>query len=532
MENPTNEEIVPRDATGEEIESLVHEPDKIPITAWLLTFTGAVAQLARYGVVVTWQNYLQNPRGNALLPGALGLGQSTATIIQNAFLFFEYITPFLFAFISDGYLGRYKTMLISLALLAVGYVVLLATSTPSALSHGAGVGGIAATIILVGLGQAGISAVMYPLIGDQIPESTPKVKRRGSQLVVTDRKLTIQYVFNGYYWMVNIAALSSIATTLVEKHVDFWAAYLLATGIFLLGIIPVLVWSRHIVKPLPDGFRLSAADPEFQRLNKHRTVEWSTDFVGELQRGLKGCRVIVCFVIFWLCYNQTTNNLVSQAGQTEQKGISNDTIQSLNPIACIILGPLIQGVIFPFLRRRKVPLGPIVRMTVAFFFIAAGIGYAAGVQKLIYSRGPCFQYPLECPAANDGQHDGSLRPNEVNIWIQTPVHFLLAAGEILGLVALNEYTYSEAPANAKSMVQAIQQLAAAIGSALGLALGPVSKNPDLVILFASLAGTMALSGTIFWASFRKLDKDYEAKENAGEDTAAIVVSLQNEKETC
>jgi hypothetical protein len=35
----TNEEILPRDATGGEIESLVHEPDKIPITAWLLTFT-------------------------------------------------------------------------------------------------------------------------------------------------------------------------------------------------------------------------------------------------------------------------------------------------------------------------------------------------------------------------------------------------------------------------------------------------------------------------------------------------------------
>ncbi|KAI8946014.1 MFS general substrate transporter [Xylaria longipes] len=550
MENSKDEEILPRDATREEIESLIHEPDVIPITAWLLTFTGAVAQLARYGVAVTWQNYLQNPRGNELLPGALGLGQSTATIIQNAFLFFEYITPLFFAFLSDGYLGRHKTMLISLALLVVGYIVLLATSTPNALSHGAGVGGFAVTAILVGAGQAGISTVMYPLIGDQIPETSSKVKRKkGGQLVVTDRKLTIQYVFHGYYWMVNIAPLSSIATTLVEKHVDFWAAYLLATSIFLLGIIPVLLWSGHLIKPLPDdnalshtgqvlliacrsGFRLSAADPEFQRLHRHRTVEWSADFISELRRGLKGCRVIICFIFFWLCYNQTTNNLISQAGQTEQKGISNDTIQSLNPIACIILGPLIQSIIFPFLRRRKVSLGPIVRMTVAFFFIAAGIAYASGLQQLIYSRGPCFEYPLECPEAKNGEHNGSLRPNEVNIWVQTPVHFLLATGEILGLVALNEYTYSEAPSNAKAMVQAIQQLAAAIGSALGLALGPVSKNPDLVILYASLAGTMAISGAIFWVSFRKLDVDYEAENNAVENTSASNVSVQDGKETC
>lgn len=358
--------------------------------------------------------------------------------------------------------------------------------------------------------------------------------------------------------MVNIAALSSIATTLVEKHVDFWVAYLLAVGLFVLGIIPVLLWSRHlcmycdpfqidccadleIVKPVPDdkalsqtgevlliacksGFRLSAADPEYQRLHRNRTVDWSPNFISELRRGLKGCRLIICFIFFWLCYNQTTNNLISQAGQTEQKGISNDTVQSLNPIFCIILGPLIQSVIFPFLRRRNLPLGPIVRITVAFFFIAAGIAYASGLQQLIYSRGPCFKYPLECPAAMRGQHSGSLRPNEVNIWVQTPIHFLLAVGEILGLVALNEYTYSEAPSNAKAMVQAIQQLAAAIGSAFGLALGPVSKNPYLVILYASLAGTMAFSGVIFWVLFRKLDAQYEARKNVAEDDSTGDIS--------
>lgn len=101
----------------------------------------------------------------------------------------------------------------------VGYVILLATSIPSALSHVAGIGGFAVAVILVGSGQAGLSAVMYPLIGklicvsssraarsdldagDQVPETAPKVKRKtDGQLVVTDRKLTIQFLFNGYYW--------------------------------------------------------------------------------------------------------------------------------------------------------------------------------------------------------------------------------------------------------------------------------------------------------------------------------------------
>jgi POT family proton-dependent oligopeptide transporter len=52
--------------------------------------------------------------------------------------------------------------------------------------------------------------------------------------------------------------------------------------------------------------------------------------VGEIRRKLKACRVLGFFVIFWLCYNQTTNNNISQAGQEFQKGISNDTIQAFN----------------------------------------------------------------------------------------------------------------------------------------------------------------------------------------------------------
>ncbi|OTA98393.1 hypothetical protein M426DRAFT_326018 [Hypoxylon sp. CI-4A] len=532
-----NEEIIesedsfPREATKEEIENLTHEPDDIPVTAWLLTFTGAASQLARFGCTVAWQNYLQNPRGNPHLPGALGLGESTATIIQNAFLFFQYLTPLPLGLISDAWLGRYRIMVISLAFLVVGYTLLFTTSLPAALNHGTGLGGIIGTIFLIGIGHGGMSAVMYAFIGDQIPETRPIVKRnKRGELVVTDRKLSIQYVFNGYYWMANIASLSSIPTTFMEKYIDFWAAYLLPTALLIVAVIPVIFWNKKLVKPLPQGnilpqagrvvliacrsgFKLSAADPDYQKVHHDRTVPWTASFVGEISRGLRACRVIVCFVIFWLCYNQTNNNIISQAGQMEQQGISNDTIQALNPIFCILLGPVIQKGLFPFLRRRKIAFGPIRRMAVALIFIAAGIAYAAGLQQLIYSKGPCFDHPLECPAAVTVGEGNPARPNEVSIWLQTPLHFLLAVGEILGIVSLNEFTYAEAPTNMKAVVLAFQQLAAAVGAALGAALGPVSKNPQLVILYACLAGTMAISAVLFWLVFRRYDAVFEKTQH-------------------
>jgi proton-dependent oligopeptide transporter, POT family len=81
--------------------------------------------------------------------------------------------------------------------------VLILTALPAALEYGAGVGGLAAAMVLIGLGQGGVSAIQYPFIGDQIPEREPRVKRnKRGELVVTDRKLTVQYVFTGYYWQV------------------------------------------------------------------------------------------------------------------------------------------------------------------------------------------------------------------------------------------------------------------------------------------------------------------------------------------
>ena len=56
---------------------------------------------------------MQNSRDDAAVPGALGFGQSTATNIYNGFLFFSYLTPVPFAVVSDTWLGRYTTLIIS-----------------------------------------------------------------------------------------------------------------------------------------------------------------------------------------------------------------------------------------------------------------------------------------------------------------------------------------------------------------------------------------------------------------------------------
>lgn len=193
---------------------------------------------------------------------------------------------------------------------------------------------------------------------------------------------------------------------------------------------------------------------------------------------------------------QMTTNLVSQAGQMQLDGIPNDTTQALNSIACILLGPVIQNLLYPALRRHGIPFGPIARIATAFLVMSTAMGFAAGLQKLIYTRGPCYEHPLAC---------GSQEPNEISVWAQTPVYILLSFSEILGFTTLSEYSYSEAPKTMRSLVQALAQVSSGVGAALGMAVSSLAYDPVVLYLYTGLAALMLLSGPVFWVVFRRYD---------------------------
>lgn len=155
-------------------------------------------------------------------------------------------------------------------------------------------------------------------------------------------------------------------------------------------------------------------------------------------------------------------------------------------------------------------------MTVCFVLMAAVLAYAAGLQKKIHDTGPCYRFPLACDVAGTADLE---RPNDVVVWLQTLLFVLFSVAEILGLVALSEWTYSQVPTNLKAFMQALEKMSTAVGNFLGVALGPVLRNPRLVIVFASLAGTIGLSVVLFWLAFRRYDSFFEEKVggNADED---------------
>ncbi|KAF3056204.1 Peptide transporter [Trichoderma lentiforme] len=511
------------EATEEEVKELRHVVDSVPFIVWIALVANATERFTFYAVTTPWQNYIQNSADNIAVPGALGLGQATATNISSAFLFLSFLVPTIFAILSDTWLGRYKTLFLSYLLNFCGCLVLFITSLPVVKSQSTKVVGLGFAMILLALSTGGVKATASPFIGDQYAETAPQliITKKGEH-VVTDRALTLQYIYNAYKhseFIFGCIYLPRKARWLLGR-LSVTTMYSLDAGTFASGISQIFckVKLRPQANVLPQAsrvimcsarhrFKWEAATAVYQSENYGRQVDWDDRFVFEIKRGLQACKVMACFVPFHLCMNQITNNLVSQAGQMKLGGIPNDTIQALNSIACVILGPVMQKMVYPIVRKFGFPFGPIARITWAFIMMSTSMAFAEGVQKLIYTKGPCYGHPLQCENT----------PNNVSVWVQTPVYFLLAFAEILGFTTLSEYSYSEAPKNMRSLVQAMAQLSSGAGSALGMAVSPLSKDPQILYLYAGLAVTMIIAAPTFWLTFRGYDEMETYKETQHSD---------------
>jgi proton-dependent oligopeptide transporter, POT family len=351
-----------------------------------------------YGLSPPFQNYIQYGPGDDPA-GALGAGQQAATGLTNFFQFWAYICPILGAIVADQYLGRYKTIIVFATIYAIGQLILVTTSIPSA-SYSTHYAGLVVAMIVIGLGTGGIKSNVSALIVEQYSNTKRyiKVTKKGERVIV-DPTITIQRMYTWFYWAINIGGLSSMATTQLELRVGFWAAYLLPFCVFFLALAVLIIGRKKYVTRPPRGSvvlyafkvmwiglrnkgNLDAAKPSYQATiggNKH-TTHWNDLFVDEIRRALVACRIFVFFPIYWVCYNQMLNNLISQAAEMDDHGIPNDFLQNIDPIALIVFIPIMDLIVYPTLRKLGIHFRPITRIFVGFLFGAAAMGFTAGIQ--------------------------------------------------------------------------------------------------------------------------------------------------------
>ncbi|QIW95976.1 hypothetical protein AMS68_001494 [Peltaster fructicola] len=513
--------------TEEEKQTLRKIADNLPWSAFLIAVIEICERFTYYGLSGVFQNYIQNsPDDPSGLPGALGLGQTAATGLGSFFQFFSYLTPILGAVIADQYLGRYWTILYFAIVYCIGNFILFLSALPVSIEHGAALGGLITSMIVIGLATGGIKSNVSPLIAEQYSRTTPYVRTlKSGERVIVDPAVTIQRIYMVFYACINIGSLSPIATVYLEKYIGFWSAYLLCACVFIVGIITIILGkNKYIMHPpkgsvIPNAFRvcfialkhkgkLNSAKPEVRRELGLKSVKWDSQFVDEVGRALVACNVFLFFPIYWLVYNQMLNNFISQAGSMELHGIPNDLMQNIDPIAILIFIPIMDRLIYPSLRKCGIPFKPITRITFGFIFGAAAMAYAAGVQKLIYESGPCYDAPGACDAAV--QPDGSVIPNHVHVAVQTPAYVLIALSEIFASITGLEYAFTKAPTTMKSFIMSLYLLTTAFGAALGAALSPTAVDPYLLWMYTGLAAACLTAGILFWICYKRYNATEES----------------------
>jgi POT family proton-dependent oligopeptide transporter len=161
--------------TAEELSTLEHVSDRIPLAAWLIVICELCERFAFYGLSGLFQNYIQFPlpTANDTQPGALDRGQQTATTLTMFFRFFAYLTPIIGAILADQFWGKYKTIIVSCVIYMIGLVVLLLTSIPPAIDKGVAFPGLIVAMIILGFGTGGVKSNVSPLMAEQYSRTTP-----------------------------------------------------------------------------------------------------------------------------------------------------------------------------------------------------------------------------------------------------------------------------------------------------------------------------------------------------------------------
>ncbi|KAF4452905.1 hypothetical protein F53441_4331 [Fusarium austroafricanum] len=490
--------------TAEELDTLRRVPNKIPLKLFSIAFIELCERFSYYGCTVVFTNFIQQklPEGSTTgadneQPGALGMGQRASTGITTFNQFWQYFMPLLGAYVADQYWGRYKTISWALGIDIIGHIILIISAIPPVIGNqGGALGAMIIAIIVIGFGTGGFKPNVNPLIVEQLGEQYMHVKTlKSGERVVVDPAVTIERVYLWFYFCINVGALVGQVTyerrppggSVLGQALKTW--FLAQKGCWSLN--PVATY-KNLHK---DDFWEKVKPSNFSNETRPKWMTFDDAWVDELSRGFNACAVFCWYPIFWLCYNQINNNLISQAAVMQRHGVPNDILSNLNPFALLIFIPLNDFFVYPALRKAGFRFTPIKKITAGFFTGAAAMIWAAVVQHFIYQKSECGKY---------ASGDGCAIP-DINVWAQTGAYVLIALSEVFASITSLEYAFSKAPKNMRSMVQAVALFMTAFSAALGQALVGLASDPLLVWNYGVVAILAVIAGTCFWFQFRSLD---------------------------
>src|ERR1035437_1962660 len=424
----------------------------------------------------------------AVLKGGLGQDADTSTEIIHLFVFANYFMPLFGAWLSDKFIGRYRTILWESLFYCAGHGVLACSDFVGGGVHGK-LTCLFTGLALIAFGSEGIKPCVSAFMGDQF-------KPEQSHL--------LQKAYGAFYRAINFGSFFSL---LVIPWIKDNHGYSLAFGVpgILMAIATFIFWlgTKHYVRVPPSRETKTAgffkvffgallgkreAGKSFWDAARSRFSESEIDAAKSVPPILF---VFALVPVFWSLFDQTNSTWVLQGQKMVPAkflglDIGAEQMQSMNPLIVMLLVPLFTLGIYPRLGRFASPLK---RMAYGMFLAAGSYLIVAALQKQIEAGAP------------------------LSVLWQTAPYLVLTAAEVLISTPGLEFAFREAAPELKSIIMSFWLLTVAFGDLLVAAItkifangtGESSVSTNRFLLYAGLTFIVAILFSLIATTYRYRD---------------------------
>ncbi len=349
------------------------------------------------------------------------MGDAEAREKFHWFVSAVYFLPVFGAILAEGFIGKYKTILILSVVYCLGHFALALNDTRMGLLLGLG---------LISIGSGGIKPCVSANVGDQFGESN---------------KHLLSKVFGWFYFSINAGSfISTLLCPFLLADPRFGPRWAFGIPGVAMVIATIFFWAgrKKFVHIRPGGLGFLKE-------------MFSKEGFGALWR----LAVVYVFVaVFWSLWDQSSGG--SWTLQAQRMDLSwfgmqllPSQVQTANPIMILLFIPLVNYILYP-LMDRIFPLTPLRKIGIGLFLTAASYLVIWYIQTMI---------------------DGGAKPS-VN-W-QFLAYAILTLGEAMVSITGLEFSYTQAPNKMKSAVMALWLFTVSLGSAFTACVNHFIRNAD------------------------------------------------------
>ncbi|XP_077177234.1 solute carrier family 15 member 3 [Paroedura picta] len=471
---------------------------------------------AFFGIVSNLVLYLNSSKFN--------WGGSQASRATLLFMGASYLLSPIGGWLADAYLGRYWTITFSFLLYLVTACLLPATASQDGQAFLCGDRSayviqpscqrgmeckqqlpsqycapvMYAGLLFLALGISSVKANLTPFGADQVTDLGRDATRR---------------FFNWFYWSINLGAvISLLVIAFIQQNVDFLIGYAIPAVCVAFALLVFLFAAPSFVTKPATGsqvstmfqlaFRSSCCGHALQKMStkaklnniqpeeetalfsdpRHQPQEPSHENISNFQALMKILPVLLTLIPYWMVYFQmqstyylqglhlyipnifqhsNSNNSALSASVSNGYTFPDAWLLLANVVFLLILVPLKDRVIDPFLAKRKLLPSPLKKMAVGMIFGFASVIVAGFLE----TKRLKYVHNNETISQQIGKDDYIAAP--LLIWWQIPQYLLIGISEIFASISGLEFAYSEAPKSMQGAIMGLFYFISGVGSLLG-----------------------------------------------------------------